>query len=173
MVPENQPFIRKIHSKCDDVEPLDRRVRKKWHLDIFNRRRRTGTPKIRTALSRSCPAGQTDNGQLFSKIPDRIRIADRFETDKIRTERHRTVFFTKIRTKSRHRTWFSTKCIIQLPTLNSYGQIRETKSNNWDITKRYFGEQDFSETRFLSETSRNVRLKLEILIETGPPIICR
>ena len=44
---------------------LDRRVKKKWHLDIFNRRRRTRTPKVRTALSQSCPAGQTDNGQSF------------------------------------------------------------------------------------------------------------
>ena len=26
---------------------------------------RTRTPKVRTALSQSCPAGQTDNGQSF------------------------------------------------------------------------------------------------------------
>ena len=32
------------------------------------RRRRTRTVKIRTALSRHCPPGQTDNGQLFSII---------------------------------------------------------------------------------------------------------
>ena len=35
---------------------------------IISRRRRTRTVKVRTALSRPCPAGQTDNGQLFPKI---------------------------------------------------------------------------------------------------------
>ena len=34
----------------------------------MTRRRRTRTVKVRTALSRPCPAGQTDNGQLFPKI---------------------------------------------------------------------------------------------------------
>ena len=33
-----------------------------------DRLRRTRTVKARTGLSRPCPAGQTDNGQLFSKI---------------------------------------------------------------------------------------------------------
>ena len=56
------------------------------------RRRRTRTPKVRTALSRPCPAGQTDKGQRFLEIPDRIRTADRMETDRIRTDRHRTRF---------------------------------------------------------------------------------
>ena len=73
----------------------------------------------------------------------------------------------------RHRTGFSTKCIIQFPTLNSYGQIGETKYKNWDITKRYLRKQAFAEARISLEKNQNVRLKLEILIETGPPIIYR
>ena len=36
--------------------------------------------KVRTALSRPCPAGQTDNGELFFNNPDRIRTANRIET---------------------------------------------------------------------------------------------
>ena len=38
----------------------------------------------------SSQAGQIDNGQLFIKNPDRIRTADRIETDRIWTDRHRT-----------------------------------------------------------------------------------
>ena len=75
-----------------------------WFLamdSIICRRRRTRTTKVLTPLARPCPAGQTDNGQLFSKIriesrqknsdrqssdsifhknPDRLLTADRIET---------------------------------------------------------------------------------------------
>ena len=46
---------------------------------------------------------------IFSKNPDRIRTADRTETDKIRTDRHRTENPDRIRTPDRHRTGFSGK----------------------------------------------------------------
>ena len=45
------------------------------------------------------PGRQTADS-LFSKNPDRIPTADRIETKKIRTDRHRTAFFSKIRTES-------------------------------------------------------------------------
>ena len=67
------------------------------------RRRRTRTVKVRTALSRPCPAGQTDNGQLFFYNPDRI------ERGKIWTDRHRTENPDRIRIADRHRTRFSGK----------------------------------------------------------------
>ena len=52
-------------------------------VNFSGRRRRTRTVKVRTALSRPCPAGQTDNGQLF------------FETENVRQDRHRTRFSGK------------------------------------------------------------------------------
>ena len=82
-----------VHSKILGIQHIHREI----HLR--SRRRRTTTVKVRTALSRPCPAGQTDNGQLFYN-PDRIRTADRIETGKIRTDRHRTWFFTKFQTES-------------------------------------------------------------------------
>ena len=70
--------------------------------------------KVWTAMSRPCLVGQTDNGQLFLKSgqnPDRIRTANRIETDRIRTaERHRTRFSGKSgqkRDKDRTRTVLS------------------------------------------------------------------
>ena len=83
--------------------------------------------KIRTALSRPCPARQTDNGQLFflksGENPDSGQNRDRKNPDRqtsdsifykildsilcknpvrIRSaDRHRTGFFWKIRTKTR------------------------------------------------------------------------
>ena len=141
-------------------------------MDIFNRRRRTRTPKVRTALSRSCPAGKTDNGQLFfensGQNPDSGQIRDRQNPGRKTSD---SLFYKnpdRIAPPDRifrHRIGLSTKCIIQLPTLNPYWQIRETKSKNLDIIKRYLRKQDFAEIRFLSETSWYGRLKLEILIE--------
>ena len=46
---------------------------------------------------------------VFSKNPDRIRTADKIETDRIRTDRHRTANPDRIRTADRHRTRFSGK----------------------------------------------------------------
>ena len=66
-------------------------------IQVQTRRRRTRTVKVRTALSSSYPAGQTDNGQLFCYNPDRIRTESRQEK---RTERHRTGFVTKFQTES-------------------------------------------------------------------------
>ena len=155
MVKKNQPFIRKIHSTNDDVG--------NW-ID------ESGKSDIWTFSTDVVGQGHRKSGQLclvhvrpdrqtvdsfFSEILDRIRTADRFETDKIRAERHRTVFFTLIRTELRHRTASS-----------AAGQDFQQKiSLNLDIIKRYLRKQDFVETRFLSETSWYGRLKLEILIE--------
>ena len=61
-----------------------------------NRRRRTRTVKVRTALSRHCPPGQTDNGQLSSKIRTESGQRTGSSQNKIRTDRHRTAFFYKI-----------------------------------------------------------------------------
>ena len=41
---------------------------------------RTRTVKVRTALSRPCPAIQTDKGKFFFKNPERIRKSDRHRT---------------------------------------------------------------------------------------------
>ena len=46
---------------------------------------------------------------LFSENLDIIRTADGIETDRIRTDRHRTVNPDRIRTADRHLTWFSGK----------------------------------------------------------------
>ena len=54
------------------------------------------------------PDRQTTDS-VFSKIPDRIRTADRIEIDRIRTDRHRTENPDRIRTADRHRTRFSGK----------------------------------------------------------------
>ena len=151
MVQENRQFIRKIHSTNDDVESLDRRVRKSdiwtFSTDVVGQGLSRPDCLVRTALSRSCPAGQTDNGQLFfensGQNPDSGQTRDRQNPDRIAPPD--SIF--------RRRTGFSTKNIIQLPTLNPYWQIRETKSKNLDIIKRYLRKQDFAETRFLSETS--------------------
>ena len=69
---------------------------------MSSRRRRTRTVQLRTALYRPYPAGQTDIGQHFYTIPDRIRKAGRIETDRIRTENP-----DRIQTPNRHWTWFS------------------------------------------------------------------
>ena len=69
------------------------------NLYLKKRRRRTRTVKVRTDLSRPCPTGQTDNGQLFSII--------RTESGQNRTEsrqKKRTGFLTKFRTESGQRT---------------------------------------------------------------------
>ena len=70
---------------------------------VRGRHRRTRTVKVRTALFRFYPAGQTDSGQLFLLNPDRIRTADRIEADRIRTDRHRTQNPDRIQTADRHR----------------------------------------------------------------------
>ena len=59
--------------------------------------------------------------RFFSRNPDKIRTADRIETDRVRTDRHRKVIFLKIRTESWHRT----KSI-------------QTKSGQKDIGKYFF-----------------------------------
>ena len=51
---------------------------------------------------RQSPDRQTPDN-FISQNPDRILTPDRIETDKIRTERHRKVFFTKIRTDTGQR----------------------------------------------------------------------
>ena len=77
------------------------------NTDNESRRLRTRTVQVWTAQSRSCPAGQTYNGQLFilksgqnrdrivtgktdrhasESIFKKIWIADTIETDRIRTE---------------------------------------------------------------------------------------
>ena len=104
VVKENQPFIRKIHSTNDDVGNwIDESGKSDiwtFSTDVVGQgHRKSG--QLCLVLVR--PDRQTTDS-FFSKILDRIRIADRFETDKIRAERHRTVFFTKIRTELRHRT---------------------------------------------------------------------
>ena len=63
-------------------------------------------------------SGHTDTRQPFSLKSDRIRTADRFETDRIRTDRHRTENPDRIRTADSHRTGFSGKS----------GQKRDTDS---------------------------------------------
>ena len=95
--------------------------------------------KVRTALSRPCPAGQTDNGQSFFENPDKIRTADRIETGKIRTDRHRTGFFTKFRTKSGQRT-----------------ESRQTESGQTDI-----GQPIFLKSRQQAETGHDFPEKPE------------
>ena len=70
---------------------------------VQSRRRRTRTAKVRTVLSCPCSTGQTDNGQSFFENPDKIPTANRIDVEKIRTDRHQTAFFLKIRT-DRQRT---------------------------------------------------------------------
>ena len=83
-----------VHSKILEIQPIHREI----HLR--SRRRRTRTVKVWTALSRPCPAGETNNGQLFAII----RTADRIEAGKIPTDRHRTENPDRMRTTDRHRT---------------------------------------------------------------------
>ena len=64
------------------------------------RRRRTRTVKVWTALSRPCPAGQTDNGGFFSKI----RTESGQRTDSRQTESGQTDTGQKIRTESGQQT---------------------------------------------------------------------
>ena len=86
-------YISRMQTKVTDI--LSHRYLKKWkfHSDAAGQRQ-----KVQTARSCPCPAGQTDNGQIFFENPDKIRTAERIETGKIRTDRHRTAFFTKFRT---------------------------------------------------------------------------
>ena len=71
---------------------------------LYGRRRRTRTVKVRTALSRPCPVGQTDNGQLVSII----RTESGQRTESRQTEYGQTNidqdFFTKFWTECGHRT---------------------------------------------------------------------
>ena len=64
--------------------------------------------------------GRTDRQrtEFFFENPDKIRTPDRIETDRIRTDRHRTENPDRIRTADRHRTEFSGKS----------GQKRDTDS---------------------------------------------
>ena len=62
-----------VNSKILRIQPLPREI----HLRSSRRTRRV---KVRTALSCRCPAGETDNGQLFFYYPDRIRTAERHPT---------------------------------------------------------------------------------------------
>ena len=62
----------------------------------------------RTGLRQRNPDRQAPDS-VFSKNPDRIRKADKIETDRIRTDRHRTANPDRIRTADRHRTRFSGK----------------------------------------------------------------
>ena len=51
---------------------------------------------------------QTETGQaILEENPDRIHTADRIETDRIRTDRHRTENPDRFQTSDRHRTQFS------------------------------------------------------------------
>ena len=47
-----------VNSKILRIQPLPREIN-------LRSSRRTRRVKVRTALSRPCPAGQTDNGQFF------------------------------------------------------------------------------------------------------------
>ena len=49
-------------------------------VGLLSRFRRTRTPKVRTALSRLCSAGQTDNGQRFFENSGQKRDKDRTRT---------------------------------------------------------------------------------------------
>ena len=60
---ETKKVIENIIS-CEDKCQTAKQARFAKKLSSL-RRRRTRTMKVRTALSRPCPAGQTDNGQLF------------------------------------------------------------------------------------------------------------
>ena len=80
------------HTKVQDSSKTEGIVK------VGNIRRRTRTVKIRTALSRPCPAELTDNGQLFSEIWTESRH------EKIRTDRHRTEFILKVSTESGQQT---------------------------------------------------------------------
>ena len=66
---------------------------------VKGRRRLTRTPKVRTALSRPCPAGQKDSGQRFF-----IKSGQNPGADRISTDRNWTAFFLKIRTESGQQT---------------------------------------------------------------------
>ena len=63
----------------------------------------------RTGSRQKNPDRQTQDS-IFSKNLDRIRTADKIETDKIRTDRHLTENPDRTRTADRHRTRFSGKC---------------------------------------------------------------
>ena len=68
--------------------------------------------KIRTADRIETDRVRTDRHRkaFFSKNPDRILTPDRIETDRIRTDRHRTENPDRIRIPDRHRTDLS--CVV-------------------------------------------------------------
>ena len=96
---------------------------------LHSRRRRTRTPKVRIALSRPCPAGQTESsGQI--------------ETDIIRTDRHQTQFSGKSgqkRDKDRTRTVLSADvCFIEHGQIMTYGpEWSGLGCYVWDPTERW------------------------------------
>ena len=89
------------------------------------------------------PDGQTPDS-LFSKNPDKIPTADRIEVEKIRTDRHQTAFFLKIRTESGQRTDSRQTESGQTDT----GQKIRTESGQQTDTGQDFPENpDKNETR--------------------------
>ena len=101
--------------------------------------------KIRTADRIETDRVRTDRHRkaFFSKNPDRIQTADKIETDRTRTDRHRTACFPKIRTESGQRT-----------------ESRQTESGQTDTWQKILTEsgqrtdtgQDFPENPDKNET---------------------
>ena len=97
----------------------------------YTRRRRTRTPKVRTALSRPCPAGQTDNRQrFFENSGQKIRTENRYKKSRQNPDSRQITdtIFRKIRTKTGHGqdtdntvrrrlayTWSNGHCLIHNP----------------------------------------------------------
>ena len=112
------------------------------------------------------PDGQTPDS-LFSKNPDKIPTADRIEVEKIRTDRHQTAFFLKIRTESGQRTDSRQTESGQTDTRQPFslksgqnpdsGQIRDRQNLDRQTPDRKSGQQtdtgqDFPENPDKNET---------------------
>ena len=103
---------------------------------------RNRTDRQRAGSRQKNPDRQTPDS-IFSKNPDRIQTADKIETDRTRTDRHRTACFPKIRTESGKRT-----------------ESRQTESGQTDTWQKILTEsgqrtdtgQDFPENPDKNET---------------------
>ena len=131
-------------SVCPAGQGQDRAVRT---FAVLVRRRLVHTDNIQTDTGQTIfehnPDGQTPDS-LFSKNPDKIPTADRIEVEKIRTDRHRTAFFLKIRTESGQRTDSRQTKSGQTDT----GQKIRTESGQQTDTGQDFPENpDKNETR--------------------------